>query len=80
MEERLQRSRDWSNESTPRYWWHRLPGMDYAPAIYSDLSEDEWEIVQAWYAETNQAGQVGEVAVPLVSAYCKAWSSSSVAA
>ncbi len=67
MEERLQRSRAWSNESAPRYWWHRLPGMEYNPAIYSDLAEEEWTLVRAWYNETNQAGQVGEVAVPLMS-------------
>lgn len=41
--------------------------MDYAPAIYSDLSDDEWAVISDWYAETNAAGQVGEVAVPLMS-------------
>ncbi len=67
MEERAQRSRLWSNETASRYWWHRLPGMNFVPPIYSDLSEEEWAIVSDWYAETDCAGEVGEVAVPLVS-------------
>lgn len=67
MEERLQRSRDWTNEPRPRFWWHRLPEMDYAPAIYSDLTDAEWAILRDWYRETNEASQVGEVAVPLIS-------------
>jgi predicted O-methyltransferase YrrM len=67
MTERLERSNKWKDETAPRYWWHRLPGMDYVPAIYSDLSEDEWAIVSDWYAETTRSGQVGEVAVPLMS-------------
>ncbi len=67
MEERLQRSRDRTNDSAPRYWWHRLPGMDFVPAVYSDLSEEEWAILRDWYEETDAVGQVGEVAVPLIS-------------
>ena len=67
MDERLARSRSWSNESVPRYWWHRLPGMNYTPPVYSDLLENEWEILREWYAETNRSGQIGEVVVPLMS-------------
>ncbi len=61
------RSRRWTHDSGPRYWWHRLPGMDYVPPIYSDLSEAEWEIVRAWYEETDRSGVIGECAVPLIS-------------
>ena len=39
------RSRRWTHATEPRYWWHRLPGMDFVPPIYSDLSEAEWEIM-----------------------------------
>ena len=67
MSDRIERTRDWEGKSEPRYWWHRLPGMDFTPAIYSDLAEDEWEVVRAWYAETDQNGQIGECAVPLIS-------------
>lgn len=67
MEERGQRSRAWSNETAERYWWHRLPGMNFVPPVYSDLADQEWALLSDWYAETNQAGQIGEVAVPLMS-------------
>jgi predicted O-methyltransferase YrrM len=62
-----ERSRSWTTASGARYWWHRLPGMDFVPPIYSDLSAEEWEIVRAWYAETDENGLIGECAVPLVS-------------
>ncbi|MEO6971780.1 MAG: class I SAM-dependent methyltransferase [Chthoniobacterales bacterium] len=61
------RSRRWTHESGPRYWWHRLPGMDFVPPIYADLAEAEWEIVRAWYEETDRSGLIGECAVPLIS-------------
>ncbi|MGZ5005832.1 MAG: class I SAM-dependent methyltransferase [Chthoniobacterales bacterium] len=61
-----ERSNKWRAEDAPRFWWHRLPGMNYVPAIYSDLSKSEWEIVSDWYAETTRSGQIGEVAVPLM--------------
>ncbi|MGI8432053.1 MAG: class I SAM-dependent methyltransferase, partial [Chthoniobacterales bacterium] len=42
-------------------------GMDYVPPIYSDLAAEEWEIIRAWYDETDRSGIIGECAVPLVS-------------
>lgn len=61
------RSSSWSARDTPRYWWHRLPGMKYVPPIYSDLTEAEWEIIESWYEETDRSGDIGECAVPLIS-------------
>ncbi|MBA3834142.1 MAG: class I SAM-dependent methyltransferase [Chthoniobacterales bacterium] len=61
------RSRRWTQDDGPRYWWHRLPGMDFVPPIYSDLTDAEWEIVRAWYDETDESGVIGECAVPLIS-------------
>jgi predicted O-methyltransferase YrrM len=61
------RSRDWKENPHPRYWWHRLPGNDYVPPIYSDLSDDEWSVLREWYAETDRSGPIGECAVPLIS-------------
>jgi predicted O-methyltransferase YrrM len=60
------RSRAWKDKPHPRYWWHRLPGMDFVPPVYSDLSEAEWEVLQAWYDETDRTGQIGECVVPLM--------------
>jgi predicted O-methyltransferase YrrM len=67
MDERTERSRDWSDKPEPRYWWHRLPGMQFTPPIYSDLADEEWQIVRDWYAETDRSGDIGECAVPLMS-------------
>jgi len=61
------RSRAWKDNPHPRYWWHRLPGTDYVPPVYSDLSETEWSVLREWYAETDRSGPIGECAVPLIS-------------
>ena len=61
------RSRGWKENPHPRYWWHRLPGTDYVPPVYSDLSEPEWTVLREWYAETDRSGPIGECAVPLIS-------------
>ncbi|HSH37174.1 MAG TPA: class I SAM-dependent methyltransferase [Chthoniobacterales bacterium] len=63
----VQRSRRWTDDPAPRYWWHRLPGMDYVPPVYASLSDDEWPIIAEWYSKTDRAGQIGEAAVPLMS-------------
>ncbi|MEY2574899.1 MAG: hypothetical protein QOF80_386, partial [Verrucomicrobiota bacterium] len=42
------RSRAWKDNPHPRYWWHRLPGTDYVPPVYSDLSETEWTVLGEW--------------------------------
>ncbi|HZE13618.1 MAG TPA: class I SAM-dependent methyltransferase [Chthoniobacterales bacterium] len=61
------RSRAWKENPHPRYWWHRLPGNDYVPPVYSDLSESEWTLLREWYGETDGNGPIGECAVPLIS-------------
>lgn len=66
-EEHPLRSREWTDHSSPRYWWHRLPGMDFVPPLYSDLADEEWEIIRHWYRETDDGGLIGEAAVPFLS-------------
>ena len=67
MNERFERTGGWREKTEPRYWWHRLPGIDFTPPIYSDLADDEWAIVRDWYADTDRNGHIGECAVPLMS-------------
>lgn len=67
MEHDRFRSRRWTTDPRPRYWWHRLAGMDYVPPIYSDLTDEEWGIIRDWFEETDQSGQIGECVVPLMS-------------
>ena len=61
------RSRAWKENPHPRYWWHRLPGTDYVPAIYLDLSEPEWTVLANGMPRRIAAGPIGECAVPLIS-------------
>lgn len=67
MEDAGSRSRAWTDNPAPRYWWHRMPGMDFVPPVYAELTDAEWQIIRAWYDETDHAGMVGEAAVPLLS-------------
>ena len=61
------RSRAWKDNPHPRYWWHRLPGNDFVPPVYAELSEEEWSVLRDWYGETDRKGPIGECAVPLMS-------------
>ena len=61
------RSRAWKEKPGARYWWHHLPGADYVPPVYSELSEAEWNTLHDLYQETDQSGPIGECAVPLIS-------------
>ena len=61
------RSGAWKENPHSRYWWHRLPGNDYVPPVYSNLSEEEWNVLRDWYAATDRNGPIGECAVPLIS-------------
>lgn len=61
------RSRAWKDNPHPRYWWHRLPGADYVPPVYSELTNEEWTVLRDCYRETDRNGPIGECAVPLIS-------------
>ena len=62
------RSLLFSNKNQDRYWWHKLPNCSqYIPPIYSGLTEEEWEIMEAWFIETDQLGITGEIAIPFMS-------------
>jgi predicted O-methyltransferase YrrM len=62
-----QRSIVFSSSAEPRFWWHRLPGNNYVPPIYSSLSDEEWQIMEDWYADTSRKDLIGECAVPVMS-------------
>ena len=61
------RSRRFAQDPHPRFWWHRLHGTDYVPPIYHVLSDDEWEIMEGWYAATLERESIGEINVPAMS-------------
>lgn len=64
---RALRSTDFGDREHRRYWWHRFGGRKYAPPIYSDLSDEEWEILEAWFEDSERVGAGGEMSVPMIS-------------
>jgi predicted O-methyltransferase YrrM len=61
------RSRTFAADPHGRYWWHRLHGTDYVPSIYQVLTDDEWQLMEDWYAATQAADSIGEINVPAMS-------------
>jgi predicted O-methyltransferase YrrM len=50
-----------------RYWWHNMPGNKYVPAIYRSLSVEEWDVIAAWYRDSEERKFVGEMCIPMIS-------------
>lgn len=61
------RSRRWTTDPEPRFWWHRLAGNDYVPPIYASLTDEEWQLMADWYDDTTCENLIGECAVPVMS-------------
>jgi predicted O-methyltransferase YrrM len=61
-----------------RYWWHRLTKDEYLPDAYAILSEEEWDVLRAWFEETDRRNLIGECSVPLISWLCTFVSSNNV--
>lgn len=61
------RSMPFAERKHRRYWWHWGQTRRHVPDVYSCLRADEWEIVQAWYDETERLELMGEMAVPMIS-------------
>jgi len=61
------RSRRFNDDPHPRFWWHKLHGTDYVPPIYAMLTDEEWAVMEAWYAATFEADVIGEINVPAMS-------------
>ncbi|HEV7493835.1 class I SAM-dependent methyltransferase [Baekduia sp.] len=62
-----ERSRRFAGDPHGRFWWHHLDGTDYVPAIYQVLTDDEWQLMDDWYAATLAADSIGEINVPAMS-------------
>ena len=58
------RSRRFRREQHGRFWWHTLPVTDFEPPIYALLTDDEWDVMEGWYAATEARGAIGEINVP----------------
>ena len=62
------KSLNFKNRNNNRYWWHKLNDTDYIPDIYRLLSNDEWDILQSWFDETEKKFPgTGEMQIPGIS-------------
>ena len=61
--DRLQLLKKFSSE--PRFWWFQH--LDYLPALYRNLSEEEFAVLLWWFSETERDGKIGEINVPAMS-------------
>jgi predicted O-methyltransferase YrrM len=61
------RSVRFSDDPHPRFWWHHLDGAGYVPSIYSVLTDEEWALMEEWYATTLAADCIGEINIPAMS-------------
>jgi predicted O-methyltransferase YrrM len=58
------RSTGFRDDPHPRFWWHRLAATNYVPALYAGLTEDEWAVMEGWFAETGRRSRIAEINVP----------------
>ncbi len=65
--EKARRSLVLSDSREPRFWWHRLPRSNYVPPIFASLSDEEWQLMEDWFAETTRQNLIGECVVPIMS-------------
>lgn len=62
------RSQNFRTRSSNRYWWFRNPGHAFVPPIYSFLRQEEWDVLDAWYTDTDvHFPASGECNVPAMS-------------
>ena len=65
---RAARSLGFRNRAHNRYWWFNIPDNAYVPPVFAGLSEAEWEILDAWFADTERRfPSPGEISVPAIS-------------
>ena len=49
------RSQAFRKRPTDRYWWYHLSNTDYVPAVFGGLTDSEWDVLDAWFSETDIA-------------------------
>ncbi len=63
------RSLAFSSRDHGRYWWFKATESEYVPPVFDFLTDAEWDIMAAWYeeSETLYAPGTGECNIPAVS-------------
>lgn len=63
-----QRSRTYQSRPQGRYWWFHNGAHDYVPPVYAFLTDAEWQVLDDWYADTDEnLPAAGECNVPAIS-------------
>jgi predicted O-methyltransferase YrrM len=50
-----------------RYWWFHSRTHDYVPALFALLTDEEWDVIDRWYTETDSRQSAAEANVPPLS-------------
>lgn len=68
-QQRVSRRSELFRERThARYWWHWIRDTAYVPPVFAALSEQEWSVLDDWFAETERRFEnPGEISVPGIS-------------
>jgi predicted O-methyltransferase YrrM len=61
------RSIPFKHRSHGRYWWFQSRTHDYVPALFALLTDEEWDVIDQWYTETDSRHSAGEANVPSLS-------------
>jgi predicted O-methyltransferase YrrM len=61
------RSIPFKHRSHGRYWWFQNRAHDYVPALFALLTDEEWDVIDQWYTETDARQSAGEANVPTLS-------------
>jgi predicted O-methyltransferase YrrM len=61
------RSTKFTKRDANRYWWFHVEGGNYVPPLYSFLTDQEWEIMEEWYNETDEKTLASECNVSMMS-------------
>jgi len=62
------RSLKFRSRPNNRYWWYRLQDTSYVPPIFAGLGDDEWQIMDQWFEDTEaKFPSPGEVSIPGIS-------------
>jgi len=60
------RSKPYAERTGARYWWYRRRGVACDPPSLALLTDEEWELLEAWYDETDSKGLAGECGIPAI--------------
>lgn len=59
--------KNFQKSSHYRHWWYKRNGCDYEPLFISLLNQEEKDILNDWFNDTERKNLIGEMGVPLMS-------------